>query len=43
MIPPFLNDELAQWVKSGGNRKNAPFLTGTMYLPKENIFDCLMY
>lgn len=43
MISPFLNDELAQWVKSGGNRENAPFFTGTMYLPKENIFDCLKY
>ena len=41
MLDPFCNEQLEQWVKNGGNRTNAPFLTGIMYLPKENILKCL--
>lgn len=43
MPDPYSNEELEQWVKNGGNRENAPFLAGIMYLPKENILSCLTY
>lgn len=38
-----MNNELATWIENGGKRENAPFLTGFMYLPKENIEHCLNY
>ena len=38
-----MNNELATWLEKGGKRENAPFLTGFMYLPKENIEQCLHY
>lgn len=37
------NKELKNWLEKGGTRENAPFLTGTMFLPKENINHCLNY
>lgn len=37
------NKILAEWLKNGGKRENAPFLTGSMYLPQENIEHCLNY
>ena len=40
---PNMNNELATWIENGGKRENAPFLTGFMYLPKENIEHCLNY
>ena len=38
-----LNTICENWIKSGGKRENAPFATGMMYLPKENINECLNY
>lgn len=38
-----LNIKLEEWLKNGGKRENAPFITGTMFLPKENIEQCLKY
>lgn len=38
-----LNKECEQWLKNGGEREKAPFVTGMMYLPKENIEHCLSY
>jgi len=37
------NNELENWLNSNGDIKNAPFLIGNMYLPKENINKCLNY
>lgn len=37
------NIKLEEWLKNGGKRENAPFITGTMFLPKENIEQCLKY
>ncbi len=37
------NDILQKWIENGGNKKNAPMLTGMMYLPEENIMHCLNY
>lgn len=38
-----LNIKLEEWLKNGGKRENSPFITGTMFLPKENIEQCLKY
>ncbi|MCQ2755057.1 MAG: hypothetical protein MJ231_08465, partial [bacterium] len=40
---PNLNKELEEWLSKGGRKENAPFITGTMYLPQENIEQCLKY
>ena len=40
---PDLNEKFEAWLKSGGARENAPFYTGIMFLPKENISHCLNY
>ena len=40
---PQLNEDMAKWLASGGKRENAPFLTGAMHLPAENIEHCLNY
>ncbi len=43
----FLNEKfnkiLQQWKLAGGTKFDAPDLEGKMYLPKENIEDCIMY
>lgn len=38
-----MNKECAKWLAEGGKREDAPFATGMMYLPKENISQCLNY
>ena len=38
-----LNQELETWMQKGGYKENAPFITGYMYLPTENIDYCLNY
>ena len=40
---PILNQELETWIQKGGQKENAPHITGIMYLPKENINHCLNY
>ena len=40
---PLTNKECEQWIKSGGKYEDAPFATGMMHLPKENIEHCLKY
>ena len=40
---PTLNQELETWIQKGGQKENAPQITGIMYLPKENINHCLNY
>lgn len=40
---PYINQECEEWIKSGGSRETAPFATGEMFLPKENIQHCLDY
>lgn len=40
---PVSNQKMEEWIKEGGKRENAPFLTGLMHLPKENIEQCLNY
>lgn len=40
---PGCNEEMQKWLANGGIRKDAPFITGYMYLPKENIEKCLNY
>ena len=37
------NKILEQWKTLGGTKFNAPDLEGKMYLPKENIKDCIRY
>ena len=37
------NKECAKWLAEGGKREDAPFALGMMYLPKENISQCLNY
>ena len=37
------NIKLAKWLKGGGKKKNAPWCSGNMYLPQENIMQCLTY
>lgn len=37
------NQECAKWIQQGGKREDAPWATGMMYLPKENISHCLNY
>jgi len=37
------NRYLEEWNKNGGRKNNAPCITGVMYLPKENIQQCLNY
>ena len=39
----FKNKLLEQWFKNGGIRKLSPKVEGDMYLPKENIHQCLYY
>lgn len=43
MKSPENNQEFAKWLEQGGKREDAPFITGDMYLPKENILQCLKY
>ena len=38
-----LNETCRQWIENGGKKEDAPFVTGTMYLPCENIEYCLNY
>ena len=38
-----LNSICEDWLANGGNREQAPFLSGMMYLPQENIKHCLNY
>ena len=38
-----LNKILQQWKISGGTKFNAPDLEGRMFLPKENVEDCIRY
>ncbi len=38
-----LNKILKEWLDNGGKRENAPFITGMMHLPSENIEHCLNY
>jgi len=40
---PLMNKECEQWIKAGGRYQDAPFCTGYMHLPKENIEHCLKY
>ena len=37
------NKEFERWINRGGNRENAPTVSGYMHLPKENIEHCLNY
>ena len=37
------NKELQNWPEKDASGENAPFLTGIMFLPKENIKHCLNY
>lgn len=37
------NQECEKWLALGGRREDAPWATGLMYLPKENISHCLNY
>ena len=37
------NTLLKNWLEKGGQRQNAPMMTGMMYLPSENITHCLNY
>ena len=37
------NKLLQDWINKGGNKADAPMITGLMYLPKENICQCLNY
>lgn len=34
---------LENWLIKGGHRENAPFISGNMFLPEENIEHCLNY
>ena len=38
-----MNQQCQKWLEEGGKRENTPFLTGIMFLPKENISHCLNY
>lgn len=40
---PKINKEFDNWLQNGGKRENAPQTTGFMFLPKENIEQCLSY
>lgn len=40
---PADNEICAKWILSGGKREDAPYIVGTMYLPRENIEQCLKY
>jgi hypothetical protein len=40
---PEMNRICKEWIEQGGKRENAPWATGMMYLPKENISKCLNY
>lgn len=40
---PYINKQFENWLKNGGNKEDAPFYTGDMFLPKENISKCLNY
>ena len=40
---PNENEACAKWLASGGRLEKAPFATGSMYLPRENIEHCLKY
>ena len=37
------NKMLENWLIKGGHRENAPFISGNMFLPEENIEHCLNY
>lgn len=38
-----LNKLCEQWLNDGGQKECAPFVTGMMYLPKENVQHCVDY
>jgi hypothetical protein len=38
-----LNNILDKWLKYGGTKFNTPDIEGKMYLPKENIENCIRY
>ena len=40
---PEVNKILEEWIAKGGKREDAPFCTGMMHLPTENIEHCLNY
>jgi hypothetical protein len=40
---PETNKICQEWLEKGGKRENAPWATGMMYLPRENISQCLNY
>jgi hypothetical protein len=40
---PEMNKMCEEWIEHGGLRENAPYATGMMYLPRENISQCLNY
>ena len=37
------NIKLDKWLKAGGEKENSPWCDGNMYLPQENIMQCLTY
>lgn len=37
------NEIFCDWLKHGGQKSQAPMVTGLMYLPSENILHCLTY
>ena len=37
------NIKLDKWLKAGGEKENSPWCSGNMYLPQENIMQCLTY
>lgn len=37
------NEILQNWLKHGGQKSTAPMETGLMYLPRENVLQCLTY
>ncbi len=40
---PASNTLCENWISNGGKFQDAPFLSGLMYLPKENIEHCITY
>ena len=37
------NDIMKKWLEQGGKKESSPMITGFMFLPKENIHNCLNY
>lgn len=40
---PEMNKMCKEWLEKGGKREDAPWATGMMFLPQENISQCLNY